>query len=357
MRLLVITRKIDSNDARAGFIYNWLKKLNQRLDKLLVICQERGDIVGLEQIDIYSLGKENLKKYPGFIKKVIYAYRFYKFIWLLKRRYDNVFVHMHWIYILLAGLFWRLSGKKIGFWYAHVKTTYWAKLASYFTDYIFSPSGHSFRFAQHKLRQTGHGIDTDIFRPLREKEKNEKRQIVSVGRLSKVKEYEILVEAINILVNKHGFDNFEINMIGQSANQEDFEYVKGLKNKIRECGIENYFDWLGDVANKDVYRFYQKGDIFVNQQPGGGFGKAVLEAMACGLTCVLATPVFNEVLGEYQKDTIFEPRNPEDMAEKLKGVFDWNEEQINGYKDLIIAYVRNNHNLDNLMDKIIKAYE
>jgi len=357
MNFLIITRKVDNSDARAGFVYNWIKKFGQRVDKLIVICQERRDISGLENIKIYSLGKENQLKCSHFFNRLIYTFRFYKYIWKLRNEYDAVFVHMHWIYILLGGVFWKLLSKKIGFWYAHIKTSFWAKLASYFVDYIFSPSEHSFKFAQNKLRQTGHGIDTDIFKPLDIKEKENKWQLISVGRISLVKEYEILIEAINIVVNKYGFDNFKIKIIGEPANQEDFDYLKKLKEKITKYSLEKYFDWIGDVPNKNVYRFYQKGDMFVNQQPGGGFGKAVLEAMACGLICILSTPVFNQVLGEYQKDTIFNPRDSNDMAEKINKVFNWNQEQADDYKKLVRNYVKNNHNLDNLIDKIVSVYE
>lgn len=359
MKLLIITRKVDSNDARAGFIYNWIKKFSQRADKLVVICQERGDISGLENIKIYSLGKEHLREHSNFIRRIIYIFRFYKYIWKLRKEYDAVFVHMHTIYILLGALFWKLWGKEIGLWYAHIKTSFSAKVASFFVKYIFSPSKDSFSFARHKLKETGHGIDTEVFAPL-DLEANKKRdkwQIISVGRISLVKEYEVLVEAVNILVNRHQLDNFNIKIIGQPANPEDFSYLEKLKKEISGYHLGGYFDWVGDVPNKDVFKAYQQADIFVNMQPGGGFGKAVLEAMACGLICILSTSVFNEILKEYQSDTIFTPRDAEDMAEKMKKVFSWSPEQINSYRKLVMNYVRNHHNLDNLVDKIVSVYE
>jgi glycosyltransferase involved in cell wall biosynthesis len=359
MNLLIITRKIDNNDARAGFIYNWIKKFSQKVDKLIVICQERGDISGLENIKIYSLGKEYLGKRPNFIRRIIYGFRFYKYIWKLRKEYDAVFVHMHTIYIILGALFWKLWGKEIGLWYAHIRTSFLAKLASFFIEYIFSPSKDSFSFARHKLKETGHGIDTEIFKPLNldKKKERDKRQIISVGRISLVKEYEVLIKAVEILVNQHQLDNFEIKIIGRPANPEDFDYFENLKKEIAKHRLESYFDWVGDVPNKDVFKFYQQADIFVNMQPGGGFVKAVLEAMACGLICILSTPVFNEILKESKTDTIFKPRNPNDMAEKMKRVLNWNPEQIDFYRKLIVNYVRNNHNLDNLVDKIVSVYE
>jgi len=356
MKLLVITRKIDQDDGGAGFMHAWVRKFDQRVDGLVVICQEKGNISGLEGIKVYSLGKEKLGKYPRFIKRLVYTFRFYKYIWKLRKEYDGGFVHMHTIYVFLGFLFWKLLNKKIGLWYAHVRTSYRAKIASYLVNFVFSPSVDSFQFAKSKLKETGHGVDTDIFKKI-DKERTDKWKIVSVGRISLVKEYEVLVEAINILVNERGINNFEIEMIGQPANKVDFGYLENLKLKTKEYKIEKYFKWLGDIANKDVYRFYQKGDIFVSMQPGGGFGKTVLEAMATELVCLLATPVYNEMLGKYMKETIFETKNPKDMADKFSLVFKWSDKKTKGYKKLIRNYVVKNHNLDELINKIVSVYE
>ena len=62
MKLLMITRKVDKDSGLAGFTYNWIKKLSKHLDKLYIICLEKGNISGLpDNIKIYSLGKEKGK--------------------------------------------------------------------------------------------------------------------------------------------------------------------------------------------------------------------------------------------------------------------------------------------------------
>lgn len=356
MNLLMITRKVDKQDARAGFVYAWVKKLSQRVDRLIVICQEKGDVSGLKGIKIYSLGKEKLLNWPVFLRRPIYVFRFYKLIWRLRKKYDNVFVHMHWIYVLLANFFWKLQRKKIGFWYSHIRTTIMAKLASCFADFVFSPSGKSFKFAPKKLKKTGHGIDTEVFRPSGEK-KEYSRQIISVGRISPVKEYEVLIEAVRVLAGKYHLNDFEIKLIGRPANKEDFAYLEKLKKTINGYRLENCFNWLGDIPNKDVFKFYQKSDIFVNMQSSGVFDKAVLEAMACGLVCVLSSSAYNKILGKYKEETIFESGNSEEMAEKIYQVSQWSFEKRKDYQTLVINYVRENHNLDNLMNKIVSFYK
>ena len=54
MKLLMITRKVDKDDDRAGFICGWIKKISQRVEKLTVICLEKGNLSGLKGITIYS---------------------------------------------------------------------------------------------------------------------------------------------------------------------------------------------------------------------------------------------------------------------------------------------------------------
>jgi glycosyltransferase involved in cell wall biosynthesis len=358
MKLLMITRKVDKDDDRAGFIYAWIKKISPKVEKLTVICLEKGNLSGLRGITIYSLGKEEYLAYPHFIRRLITLYRFYKYIWHLRKEYDSVFVHMHSIYVILAGWLWRLWDKKIGLWCAHVQVNTLAKIASYLVDYIFSPSKESFNFPTRKLKKVGHGVDTQIFKPLDyPRDKKDKWQIISLGRISLVKDYDTLIEAIKILVNQYQFDNFEVKIIGQPARQEDFKYLKRLKEKIKKYHLEKYFHWLGGIPNKEAVKFYQSADIFVSMQAGGGFGKSVLEAMACGLVCVLCTPVYNKILGDYQKETIFEEKNPQSMAEKLNNTFNWPSEKYEHYRALARDYVVKNHNLDNLIDKIISFYE
>lgn len=328
------------------------------MEKLTVICLEKGNLSGLKGITIYSLGKEEYLSYPHFIRRLIALYRFYKYIWQLRKDYDSVFVHMHSIYVILGGWLWKLGDKKIGLWCAHVKINTLAKAASYLVDYIFSPSKGSFNFPTKKLKEVGHGVDTEIFKPSDyPRDKKNKWQIISLGRISLVKDYDTLIEAIKILVNQYQFANFEIKMVGQSARPEDVDYLKRLKEKIKKYHLEKYFQWLGGIPNEEAIKFYQRADIFVNMQAGGGFGKSVLEAMTCGLVCILCTPVYNKILEDYQKETIFEEKNPQSMAEKINKVVNWSPEKYSHYQVLMRDYVVKNHNLDNLIDKIIFFYE
>ena len=58
MKLLMVTRKVDQNDWLAGFTYNWVRKLAEKIERLYVICLEKGDLMGLpKNVEVYSLRK------------------------------------------------------------------------------------------------------------------------------------------------------------------------------------------------------------------------------------------------------------------------------------------------------------
>ena len=47
MKLLMYTRKIDSRDERVSFVTDWILELAKNLNKLIIICQETGDLSNL----------------------------------------------------------------------------------------------------------------------------------------------------------------------------------------------------------------------------------------------------------------------------------------------------------------------
>ena len=59
MRWLMITRKLDPTDDRAGFVMRWIEALAARLDHLDVICQEHAYPALPANATVYSMGKES----------------------------------------------------------------------------------------------------------------------------------------------------------------------------------------------------------------------------------------------------------------------------------------------------------
>src|SRR3989338_8139052 len=336
MKLLIITQKVDINDDNLGFFHGWLKKLAQKAD-IFVIANYVGKYDLPSNVKIFSLGKE-----IG-VGKLVKIFKYQWFLLKLLPRVDGVFFHMCPEYVLGAHLWPKIFRKKTLLWYAHKSVNWKLRLAEKLVDKIFTPSRESFRLPSKKLEITGHGIDMDKFKPAETKKDGSKFKIISVGRISPVKNYEIMISAAEILKNKNF--NFNIRVAGAQILENDKIYFEKLKNLIKEKKLEDIIKFVGPIPNKDIAEFYQNGDLFVNLSDTGSLDKAVIEAMACGLKILTSNEAFKDILPEEN----FTKNEPKAVAEKIENL----AKSPNMNKDKFIDYVSANHGIDNLVKKII----
>lgn len=337
MKLLVITQKVDQNDQLLGFFIRWLELLAERFKKLTVICLERGEFILPNQMEVISLGKERSRgKF-----KILSA--FYFLLLTLHRDYDAVFVHMNPVWVILGGWWWRLTGKKIFFWYTSGGVTSKLKWAEKWANVIFTASPESFRLPSKKLLVTGHGIDTEMFKPADYKPKTgkDKLKILSVGRITPVKNYETLVETAKILKNK-GMD-FLVTIIGEAPLKKDQNYELRVKNQIKEWSLEKYFNFVGKVSHQALPEYYQAHDLFVHLSKTGSLDKVLLEAMACELPVLSSSEAAKSVL---PSALIF----PEGEAVKLADKIEFLSQNVFSYG--LRNRVLENHDLSKLIAKI-----
>lgn len=352
MNLLVITQKVDIDDDNLGFFHQWLEKLAQKTDKLYVICLFKGRYNLPGNVEVFSLGKE---RGASKVER-----------WLLLQKHllkclphtNGVFVHMCPIYAILSYPLVKVFGQKMIIWYAHAKAHFLAKIAEGLVDKVLTPSADSFQYKQRKVLVTGHGIDVDIFRPLETaSQPKDKFAVFTAGRIAPSKDPKTLIEAADILVNQKGIKNLEVKIAGTPKRKESKLYFEELKQLVANKNLAANVFFLGGLANKDLVKFYQESDVFVNLQPGGGAGKAVLEATACSVPVVLCTPTFNDLLGDFKNEIIFKDHNPQDLAEKLLNVMNFSAEKKSEFKRVLRNIVVEHHNLSNLIDRIVEVFK
>lgn len=352
MNLLFITRKIDKNDVLAGFTYQWVSKFAEKVDMLNVICLEKGDISGLPRnVKIYSLGKERgagkLMKFRNFQK---YAFQ-------LVKKSDGIFCHQNPIYTILIAPWAKLHHKKIITWYTHGKVSFQLRLVNLFADVILTASPESFRLKSKKVIVTGHGIDTDFFKPaVEDGGNNVVFKILSIGRISPVKNYETLIEALNILVNEKNFKNIKVDIIGAPGLKAQEEYLERLKKEVENKNLKDYISFLGPKPYPELPRFYENCDAFVNLSGTGSVDKAVLEAMACGKLVLTSNEAFVKILKDKGAELMVKPKSPRDLAEKIIVFAAMDDKTRASIEAKLREEVVQNHNLDKLVEKIISIY-
>ncbi len=357
MKLLILTQKVDMNDDVLGFMHGWIHEFSKNCEKVIVICLQRGEYDLPNNVKVLSLGKEhNNFQFLIFnfqIKKIKYFFNFYKFIWQERKNYDAVFVHMNHEYVILGGWLWKILKKKIGLWYAHGYVPRNLKRAEKLADIIFTSTQSGFRLASKKVKVIGQGIDTEKFQMSNDKVQI-KNKIISVGRVSPVKNYETLIEAVKIL-NGKGVQ-VDIEIIGGAGTPGQEKYFNDLKEKVANIGLNNQIKFIGQVPNRDILPHLQNAKIFANMSQTGSLDKAMVEAMAVGLPVVTCNEAMIEVLGKFKDILMYAKNDALALAQKIEFILNLPDEKYEKLGLALRKIVEENHSLEKFVKKIISYY-
>lgn len=356
MKLLILTQKVDKNDAILGFFHEWIREFSKNIESVIVICLEKGEVDLPESVQVFSLGKEKFMIHDSRFKlltKLKYLWNFYKFIWKYRKEYDAVFVHMNQIYVILGGLIWKMWHKKIALWYVHRQKTFSLWLATKFADNIFTSSPESFTVVSDKVSYVGHGVDSSRFKDNIFNRDNSKTKIIHVGRISEIKDLETLILAGEILNKKT--PNFSIEFYGAPSNDTDKMYVGELKELIKEKNLENIVLFKGLVSNAEISGIYAGANLSVNMSPKGGWDKVVIESIMAQCPVFASNLALKPVFGEYSDKFLFEYKNPLDLANKIEAFLTTSDREIiiKNLHDHAVA----EYDFKNLMRKIVEKLQ
>ena len=104
----------------------------------------------------------------------------------------------------------------------------------------------------------------------------ENKCIISVGRLTEQKGYDLLIKAWGIVAYKH--PEWKIVVYGEGELQEY------LKKEINRLNLQDSFIITNPVQN--IADKYMESSFYVLSSRFEGFGLVLIEAMACGLPCI-----------------------------------------------------------------------
>ncbi|WP_430813432.1 glycosyltransferase family 4 protein [Carboxylicivirga sp. RSCT41] len=102
------------------------------------------------------------------------------------------------------------------------------------------------------------------------------KKVISVGTMSHVKGFDLLLEAWKLVVDQH--PDWHLEIYGKPVLKEELEqYAESLR-------IENNVNFYGPVKN--IEEKYTDASIYTLSSRYEGFGMVLIEAMACGVPCV-----------------------------------------------------------------------
>ena len=149
------------------------------------------------------------------------------------------------------------------------------------------------------------GVDTARFRPPPTPPVNKPRRILYVGRLSAEKNLEALITAVGYL----GGDATSV-LVGAGPLRDH------LESQARRVGVAVEFP--GVVDQRQLPDVYGTADVFVLASFTEGHPKVLLEAMACGVPCVVSDCVGNRSLvTDGRTGLLFDPHDARQLADCL----------------------------------------
>lgn len=343
--ILIITQKVDAEDDLLGFFVDWLGELSKHFERVFVITLAKGSYDLSENVFVYSLGKE------GGNSKFARMINFYRLLFKLIPKSSGVFAHMSPVFVTASWPIAFVFRKKIILWYLHRSVTMRLKIAEKLCYKIVTAAKESLNIKSPKIVELGHGINIDKFKTKRNWSGN-KLRVLSVGRISPIKNYETLIKAMVIFKNtKH----LKVEIIGRPVMPLDFQYFDKLKNMTGN-GTDNIVNFIGYVPYTEMSGYYKKANLVINLTPTGGLDKAVLEAMASGCIVLTSNINFSKYLGQYKDKLLFDFDNPENLALKIEQIKLMDSNEKTEISNSLVRSVEQNHNLINLINKVSKLY-
>lgn len=341
--LLIITQKVDEQDDLLGFFVDWINEFAKHFDKVFVITLAKGAYNLPENVFVYSLGKErnNLK--------IARFFNFYRYLFKLIPQSSGIFAHMSPIFVLASWPATFIYRRKIILWYLHRSVTFRLKMAEKLCYKIVTAARESLKFKSSKIIETGHGINVGKFQTDRNWTDN-RLGILSVGRISKIKNYETLLNAVKILKDK-GI-NFGLKIIGQPVMAPDFEYFESLKLLKEKLNLDDTVRFVGFVPHNKIHDYYKESDVVVGLTPEGGIDKTILEGMASGCITVTSNKVNQRYFGSYRNELVFNYSDSEDLAEKIITLKNSSNEYKKNLSDFMVKSVSTHHHLGDVVNRI-----
>ena len=136
-----------------------------------------------------------------------------------------------------------------------------------------------------------------------------RQKIVYVGRLSKTKNVELLIEAFSKIKTQ----NVDLIIAGP-----DFGMLKELKRLTINCGVEDRVNFTGWISEQEKINLLSEATIFVHPSLEDVFLLSLLEAAAIGIPCVAFDVQSNsEILEDGKTGILVKKINSNGLAEKL----------------------------------------
>jgi glycosyltransferase involved in cell wall biosynthesis len=344
MRVLLFNLATDADDPILGFASRWVRAIAARVERVDVVTMRAGRLDLPSNVTVRSVGKERGLSEP---RRALELYR--HLLTVLREPVDVCFSHMIPIFSVMAAPLLRARGIPLVTWYAHRQVTPVLKLAHHLSTRLVTSAPSSYRYRHDKLAVLGQGIDASMFEPV-PPAPDGVPLLVSVARISPIKDPMTLVEAVDLLVRRGR--EVRCAFVGDApARDADYEAaVRRRAGPLEEAGSVSF---VGPVQSDRVVEWLRKSSAHVNLCPTGAIDKAAIEAMICQRPSLVANVGFRETLGDWSDQLIFRHGDPSDLAARVEALLAMSAVERARIGADLRERALARHSLDGLADRLV----
>lgn len=314
--LLVITYVLDEDHPVLAWQLRVVEELAARVPRVTVLTERRGR-----------------GELPDNVRVLLLPHRPYRVprrlggAWLAAPRVlvqlrddppDAVFVHMasEWVYRL--GWVFRHLEVPVVLWYAHGTVTRRLRMAVAIVDRVVTSTPEGFRIDTPKKRVIGQGIDVDRFH--RDDRAHDGHAVVSIGRLSRRKRVDLVIEAVAAAARAAPETRITLRLVGPPITSDDHSYVAEMRAHASRLGIADRVEWVGFVPHELMAHQYRDVFLHVNLSETGSMDKTVMEALASGTPVLTSNPAFRSLLAGFPPMAV-ETSEPDVVGRRIVSLY------------------------------------
>ena len=177
-------------------------------------------------------------------------------------------------------------------WYSHASSSLLLRWSNFWVKNVITTSKTAYPLKHPRITPIGQAVDSTLFpySPSNSVNIREPISFLHVGRVSKVKYIEELIDSISLLNIK----NSNLSLIGEANSTEDKKYLEELREHGKQVGV--VVNHLGGIERKNLQEFYSKTDICFSGTRKA-IDKSAIEAAYCGTFIVSPNVELLDILG------------------------------------------------------------
>jgi glycosyltransferase involved in cell wall biosynthesis len=346
VNVLLFNLRTDAADTTLGFTTSWINGLARRCESVVVITLYAGLVDVEPNVRVFALSRSTrmsrARKVADFYRLALRALR--------TSRIDVCFAHMtpH-----LAALFWPLAKIyriPVLLWYAHSAVPLELRVAHRLVDRCVTSTPAGFQLSSNKLFVLCQGIDTEVFSPPAQQDRDYERTALSIGRITSRKRLEEIIDSMALL--GQDYEGIRLLLAGGPITESDRRYEAEIKARARRLELDDFVSFEGPVPFHRIQDVYRRGGIFLNISETGSLDKAILESMATGCIAISSNRSFRAIAHAEGLDFLVPGSGPEGIARCLREVLVLSIEEKVALRKRLREIVVNGHSLNALIDEI-----